>query len=190
MWSSGSNRASISRARSSGASRPRRFAAPGGALKPAGVSTCRRSASLGEGGAGRLGSWVTQVHDFAAVRNQLGFEADVEASFEVRHHSVGGVDDALGGLEDQLSVAAGPSRDVGDAVAGGVEFDRLGDEVGDGFGLDLPCVLWCVGAVFVVEVDVGPLVEEGLDPLGWLELDADVDGSVEVAGATVPLVER
>ena len=55
----------------------------------------------------------------------------------------------------------------------GVDADGLGEQVGDRFGFDLFDGRVDPGAVFVVEFDVCPLVEQGLQRLGWFEVVAD-----------------
>ena len=83
-----------------------------------------------------------------------------------------------------------PAGDIGEGVLAAVQTMRGGDEVGDGFGLDLATAPANRGAVGggLVEQDVPQFVGQGLDGLGVVDVVADLDGPGGVVGVAVRAV--
>src|SRR5665647_1025021 len=97
-------------------------------------------------------------------------------------------------LPQQVDLAARPHGQVRHGVAGGIEADVGGDEVGDGFGFDLGLAAaaeaGCVvgEAVLMVGADVAELVGKGLGGLGWFDVVEYPDDAVGVVGVSVGAV--
>ena len=78
----------------------------------------------------------------------------------------------------------------GHRVLAGVDADGGAQHVGDRFGFDLLEVAAPGEGVLVVEGDVRPFVEQGLQRGGWFEVVADGDVAGDEVGAPVPRLDR
>lgn len=98
-------------------------------------------------------------------------------------------DDTLGGSSDGVELAdvAGPLGHVGEAVAAGVDAERVGDDEGDGLGLDFHELARCRGGLTggVVGEHVAGFVQERLELGEGFEVVADRDGARAPVGEPV-----